>query len=150
MNEADYNRLVEEQGWTPLLEACSEENYATVLELIQNSADVNVAEKWGSTPLEIAARYAYENEDAAAKIVALLLENKANINAQNDKGETALMKAAIYNYGAIARILIENGADVNLRRTDGNTAISIIEEIPSLVRKRKRMIKLLEAAGGLR
>ncbi|MGI4789263.1 MAG: ankyrin repeat domain-containing protein [Janthinobacterium lividum] len=150
MNEADYNRLVEEQGWTPLLEACSAEDYEAVLKLIQSGADVNVVDKFGTTPLERAVRNAYENEDAAAKIVSLLLDNKANINAQNNEGVTALMQTAIYNYVTIARMLIERGADVNLRWNDGNTVISVVESIPSLARKRKRMIKMLEDAGGVR
>jgi ankyrin repeat protein len=120
------------------------------LELLQDGANTNVADKFGHTPSEGAARYAYKNEDAAAKIVSLLLENKANMNAQNTSGETALMQAAIYNYPEIARILIGQGADVNLRRTDGNTAISAIEAAPALIRKRRRMIKMLEEAGGVR
>lgn len=150
MNEAEYNYLVEEQGWTPLLEACSKEDYQNVSDLLQNGTDVNVANKFGYTPLERAVRYAYKNEEAAAKIVLLLLDSGANINAQNISGETALMKAATYNYGEIARILIKHGADVNIRRTDGNTAISAIEAAPSLVKKRKRIIKILEEAGGFR
>ncbi len=150
MNEKDYDYLVKEQGWTQLLEACSQEDYDAALELIQNGADVNVANKFGVTPLDRATRYAYKSVDVAAKIVLLLLENKANINAQNIEGETALMQAAYYNYVVIARMLIEHGADVNLRRADGNTVISSIEEAPSLVRKRKRVIKMVEEAGGIR
>ncbi len=150
VNEADYNYSVEEQGWTPLLEACSSEDYQTVSDLLQNGADANVVNKFGAAPLERAVRYAYENKEVAAKIVLLLLAHNANINAQNISGETALMSAAIYNYTEIACMLIEQGADVNLRNTDGNTVISMIEAAPSLVRRRKRMIKMLEKAGGIR
>ena len=60
------------------------------------------------------------------------------------------MQAAWYNYGPILRMLIDSGADVNLRLKDGKTAISSIEEAPSLVRKRKRVIKMMEEAGGVR
>ncbi len=150
MNEADYNYLVEEQGWTPLLEACSKEDYQTVSALLQEGADPNTTNKFGYAPLERAARYAYKDKGAATQIILVLLNSGANINSQNISGETALMQTGFYNHLILAKILVEHGADVNLRDTDGNTVISAIEATPSLIRKRKRMIKLLEEAGGIR
>ena len=150
MNDAFYDYLAGEQGYTPLLRACDDEDYKAVLELIQSGADPNIGDKFGHVPLYGASRYAYKNKEVAAKIVLLLLAHNANINAQNISGETALMSAAIYNYTEIVRILIKQGADVNLRCTDGGTVISMIEAAPFLVRKRKRMIKMLKEAGGIR
>ena len=145
-----YVSLAEEQGITPLIVACSEENYDVVSKLVQGGADVNTTDNFGHSPLEEAVRYAYKNEVEATNIISLLLVNNVDVNAQNIDGETPLMQAAYYNYTAIARLLIENGANVNLRRTDGSTIISSIEAAPSLVKKRKRMIKILEEAGGTR
>lgn len=60
------------------------------------------------------------------------------------------MRATYYGYREIVRILLDNKVDVNLRRTDGNTVLSSIEATPSAARKRKRIIRMLEEAGGIR
>ncbi len=142
--------VLEEHKDTPLIQACRHEDYEAVSELLRNYDAVNDADKFGYTALHAAVRYAYKNKDGAAQIVALLLTNGANINAQECVGESPLMYTVYYNYPDLARLLLEAGADVNLRRTDGDTVISSLEAAPSLVRKRKRMLKIMEEAGGIR
>jgi ankyrin repeat protein len=58
--------------------------------------------------------------------------------------------AAIYGYADLLRYLISAGADVNHRNAEGQTAISLIEATPSLVNRRRRIVKILEQAGGVR
>jgi ankyrin repeat protein len=50
-----------------------------------------------------------------ADIVKKLIENGADINAQNSNGQTATMIATYHNDFKTAKVLIEAGADVNIR-----------------------------------
>lgn len=71
------------------------------------------------------------------EIVTLLLNNDANINAQDAYGRTALM-IAVQNYGGdyvqnsvkqaslvIATVLLDHGAGLDLRNHDGDTALML-------------------------
>lgn len=60
-----------------------------------------------SSLLISAAQYSQNN------VVQFLLENRANPNDVNDRGESALMHAAKYNNTEMVRVLIAHGADVN-------------------------------------
>eukprot|EP00347_Sterkiella_histriomuscorum_P010861 403374643 len=51
------------------------------------------------------------------------LENEVDMNIQDDKGQTALIKSIIHNNLEITRLLIENDCDVNKGDTDYKTAL---------------------------
>jgi hypothetical protein len=53
-----------------------------------------------------------------------LLEKGANIDAVDEEGNTALMKAAFYKL-KLTKFLIENGANPNLKNLEGETALDI-------------------------
>jgi len=126
--------------------------------LIQRGADVNTIDKWGHTPLYFAL-VRYDDLDimniliangaevdikhpggetvlmSAAKAgrteaVKLLLEAGANVNAKNDRGQTALHRMldtrnSDYNNSLqlkdTVELLLAKGADVNLKDKDGRT-----------------------------
>jgi ankyrin repeat protein len=83
------------------------------------------------TPLHIAS------ERGHPKIVELLLdyhinsryfkyvalENEIDVNIQDDRGQTALIKSIIHNNLEITRLLIENDCDVNKGDSDYKTAL---------------------------
>ena len=52
-----------------------------------------------------------------------LLENGADVNAIDDSGETALMKAAKMGDAMTINILLNNGADINSKDLSGKTAL---------------------------
>lgn len=79
---------------------------------ITNGMDVNSRDKYGNTPLILAAFY-NENSD----IINLLIENGANVSAQNENGTTPLMNADHNKNPDIARILIKRGAKKNFQNT---------------------------------
>ena len=54
------------------------------------------------------------------KAVKLFLAEGININAQNERGFTALMHAAEYQRTEVVTLLLENGADVNSKNNRNN------------------------------
>ncbi len=53
------------------------------------------------------------------KVIRLLIDNGAQINTQNDLGETPLLIATYRGRQNIVQLLIENGVDVNIKDNDG-------------------------------
>ena len=123
---------------------------ARVNELLLLGVDPNTADSWGRTALHMAVRYAYNGETDALAIVETLLAAEADLHAADQEGFTALKHAAVYGYADLLRFLIAAGADVNHRTPEGQTAIGMIECCAPIKNRRKRIIKLLEQAGGVR
>ncbi len=127
---------------SPLADAIENGRRDAALELLEEGADVNLAQGDGTTPLHWAAyhldlgvverlldrgaqarttnRYGASPLGEAAKagnaaIVARLLEAGADAEAANGDGETALMLTARTGSTEVAKLLIDAGADVNAR-----------------------------------
>jgi ankyrin repeat protein len=82
------------------------------VELIENGADVNVADRDGNTPLNRAIEKSHIKE--MEEIAKALIENGADVNMANKNGYTPLHLAVRQNPTEIAPLLIEKGADVNM------------------------------------
>lgn len=79
-----------------------------VKQCIKSGVDINQKNRFGETPLKLAA------ENGLYVMVRLLIEAGANLNEKNDNdGTTPLGAAASRFEWGIARLLIDNGADVN-------------------------------------
>jgi ankyrin repeat protein len=74
---------------------------------------------WTGTPLHSAADF---NSYEAAK---LLIENGADVNAENEHGWTPLIEAAYSESREVAKLLLEHGADVDHKGHDGTSARGI-------------------------
>lgn len=68
---------------------------------------MNVKNKNGELPLTVAIERGFD------KIVELLVQNGADVNAQDSLGESSLSVAAYKGYDKIADTLIKNSANVN-------------------------------------
>ena len=92
------------------------------LMLLDKCKDINARDETnniGYTILMYAVGY-----PELTKVVKVLIDKGADVNASDIKGNTALMNVA-KGFGSIEtmRILLDKGADVNAKDTDGNTAL---------------------------
>lgn len=91
--------------------------------LIANGAKVGESDLIGAVkPAQYERdRYIYSH---FFEVVKMLVNNGANVNYQNRRGETALMFAVINPYHTdITQYLLQHGANVNLIDNDGETAL---------------------------
>ncbi|KAJ5675431.1 hypothetical protein N7462_008328 [Penicillium macrosclerotiorum] len=79
--------------------------------------DVNMADDAKTTPLMWASQNGHD------RIVQILLERGADVNAQGGDYGTALCAASFCGYDQIVQILLEQGADVNAQGGDYGTAL---------------------------
>lgn len=111
---ADVN-AVSENGWWPLGLAVNRGNLKMVALLLEAGAQVDRPDKETRlTPLHSAALKGY------AKICALLIEKKADINAQGPEGRTPLYYAARYRHKGVCSLLKEKGGTLAEKPADKN------------------------------
>ena len=68
----------------------------------------------------------FASREGYTKVVKMMLEANADVNAKDIEGWTALMLASIIpynNYTEIVKLLLEAGADVNAKDKDGDTVL---------------------------
>jgi len=155
-NNPDFANITDGNKSTALHYAVEANNLEIVKKLIKFTSNINCVNKYGDSPLMIAAR------QGNWKIFKLLIEEKANVNLINPvNGKSALIYAAqsgnssiveeLINYGAkinyvdkyrrsalicaaekcqfeIVKQLIDNKANIGLVDEDGNSAITHIAE----------------------
>ena len=93
-------------------------NLAAMKQALADGADPNTKDPTsGGTLLSTAALMGH------TKVVALLLEHGADINAKSRDGGTALHAAAFLGRVETVKLLLDKGADTTLRSTMGGTAI---------------------------
>jgi ankyrin repeat protein len=118
------------EGRTPLYYAIGEnENRLPLIELLINvGADVNVlgpeasyypGYSWSLTGRFTHLMLNYESP----KVIELLLDAKAEVDARDSEGRTALMLHSFFGSAHIVTLLIEAGADVNAKNNYGETAL---------------------------
>jgi ankyrin repeat protein len=111
-----------------LLVAIRNGDHAQVQKLLRAGADVNTADSEGTTALMHAV------VEADVRMMKLLIDNHANVNAKNALDSTALMYAAT-NF-AKAKLLVDAGADVKAQgkrnATPMNVAVTTFGSTPVL------------------
>ena len=106
------------KGETPLMMAAIKGQVELAKALIARDADVN---REGWTPLHYAVS-APSEDGSDLKMVALLLQHHAYIDAASPNGTTPLMMAAQYGTRSAVELLIKEGADPKLKNQQGLTA----------------------------
>lgn len=152
-NGADVN-MRDQQNYTAMMYAI-DKGHNEIIELLEKAgADKSVASVWSRNfdnrlyrrPKAFGFDYdshliAAAKEGKTATVVELL-HRGANINAQNDKGQTALMHAALKGHIDTVQLLLNMGAKVNLKTTKGSTALML-----AVKNNHSDIIELLKAAG---
>jgi ankyrin repeat protein len=128
-NSIDVNRKKEKYGETPLEIACHALNVELVELLIEYGANVNVSDRFGSTPLHNIVTCSDEQHIEIAKI---LIKHGADVNGCGDVSnvdelysyKTPLHYACEeYNDIEMVKLLIDNGADVNAIDANNDTPL---------------------------
>lgn len=104
--------------------------------LVRHGAEVNTADRDGSTALMLASLYG-----ASLDTLTSLLDYGASVNAVNKFGNTALTltvirgrrceESSVRSLTGVVELLCERGADVALMNTAGENALTIAHKTPS-------------------
>jgi len=129
--------LLGTEGATPFLMAADRADVPLMRELLKAGADPLLPNADKSTPLMAAAGLGTSDpleeagtEDEALDAVKMLLDLGADINAVDNKGDTAMHGAAYGNFPMIVQLLAEHGADIDIWKrpdTEGRTPLYIAE-----------------------
>lgn len=112
---ADPN-IVAENGFTPLHEAAENGCSSIVKLLVQNDDCIlDAKDEHGNTPLMRAAYYDYTD------IVKILWKAGADLNIQNNSGQTALIISLWEGSVSTAEFLIRSGCDLKLSDQSGHS-----------------------------
>ena len=133
--------IVVTPGATPLYRAMKATDLTVVRLLLDKGANPSVAIKDGSTPLMMAsgmgARRVASDEDVIEKAgtadpldaVKMFVEAGADIDAQNDLGNTALHYAAQTGATRIVEYLVSKGAKLDVYNYAGQTAVDTADAL---------------------
>lgn len=105
---------IDEDGWSPLMYASWDGDLEKASALINNGADVNLAEKSGSTPLHLAVIQGHFD------LVKKLIESGANasLNKNSNDNKSPLYLAAENGYIDIFSYLIDIGSELDIEQSD--------------------------------
>lgn len=98
--------------------AAQEGNEAIFEFLLENGADVNLENKYGSTALHATAEYF-----TSTQIARYLIDKGVDVDKQDYRGVTALHQAVSASNLDLVQFILEHGADVSLTTTKAETAL---------------------------
>ncbi|WP_298475401.1 ankyrin repeat domain-containing protein [uncultured Maribacter sp.] len=111
-------------GFTPIGLACFFGHYEIVCFFIEFGSDINIASNnaFEVTPLHSACA------TSNYKIAELLVQNKANVNAAQQRNITPLHSASYNGRLDLVKLLVTHGAKINAKMQDGRTPLSMANE----------------------
>lgn len=137
---------INRDGLTPLGTACAAGNWKLARFLLERGAKPEVAR---AQPALLGAAAVADDDPSG---VELLLRRKANVNARDALGRSALMIAALHGNAAVVDALLDAGADADLADTRGTTALmeaarSGAEDVLELLLARSPALDAVDATG---
>jgi ankyrin repeat protein len=141
--------LADSFGLSPLQVAvcCKDLDISIIERLIEKGADINYSTPSNplAKPFEGWTSLHYAISCKSDEVARFLIEKGADVNAIADDGTTPLILAAKNDSVFMAKFMLDKGADVNWRDLKKKSAMSYAK---GLFSKKKKMIELLESAGG--
>jgi len=119
-------------GTTPILRAAKAGDVPVMQTLLSKGANVNLATRFGITPLMAAAGLGTKEEDTtgrrkteaeAVAAIKLCLDAGADVNAIDNQGDTALHGAAQKGYDQVVQFLAGHGAKLDVKDKKGRTPL---------------------------
>lgn len=118
----DPNIIITERNRWAIISYSAKHKHNEILKLlIENNADIDVKDLFGTTPLSVACF------NGSVETVKILLQAKAKINIIDNSGYTALYGTAFNGNIKIARMLIQAGANVNIAGSNEDNWTALIE-----------------------
>lgn len=118
LNSSITSKLLGKFGTTPLIAALKNEDYDLLKFFLENGADPNTEDGLGKLPLIEAAKFRGPNA-----YFELLLNYGADINAKDNRGDTALICSVDKSY-RVVEFLLSKGANVNVKNSQGDTPLT--------------------------
>lgn len=94
---------------------------AALCKLIELGCDINIQDRFGSSPLHLLAR-----DRASLGALDTLISHGAWVNTCDNQSRTPLMEAAIFSSPQALQLLLLAGACVNIQDRNGNTALHLL------------------------
>jgi uncharacterized protein len=119
-------------GATPLLRAAKAADVAAIRLLLAHGADPDLPNIQGVTPVmaaaglgsnEIDTRGRFKTQPDQVASIDLLVKAGADINAHDNRGQTALHGAALFGYDDVIKDLVAHNANVNAKDEKGMTPL---------------------------
>jgi uncharacterized protein len=119
-------------GATPLLRAAKAADVAAIRLLLAHGANPNLPNIQGVTPVmaaaglgsnEIDTRGRFKTQPDQVASIDLLVKGGADINAHDNRGQTALHGAALFGYDDVIKDLVAHNANVNAKDEKGMTPL---------------------------
>ncbi len=125
-----------------LMKAAAAQQMEIAAMVMNAGADVNLMDLSGKTALHHLAAGAVRVE-GSAEFLKAMMDKGLQINAQDNLGETALMKAVKVRNAAMVEMLLTAGADAKLVNKAGQSALQMTKWYNL---KQSKIRKLLKAA----
>ncbi|MBV9506634.1 MAG: ankyrin repeat domain-containing protein [Acidobacteriia bacterium] len=119
------------EGATPFIRAAHSGDVALMRLLMEHGADPKITTKAGTTALAAAAGVGWRDgktrgsEAEVIEALKICLDQGIDINAADDKGETAMHGAASRGGDAIIQFLADHGAKTDLKDSKGRTPLDV-------------------------
>jgi ankyrin repeat protein len=130
------NDTVLTTGTTPLLRAAKAGDVPAIRVLLAHGANAALATRNGVNALMIAAGLGTKEEDTTGRdkteaetieTIRLMLEAGLDVNAVDDRGQTAVHGAALQGYDQVVRFLAERGAALDVKDKRGFTPLDVAQ-----------------------